>query len=763
MGFGSSGRTGFPLLPPYGAHEPGRIITLHPDDLTPYLGLRARLSQVWINRWTILILLVLVRLLISIGDIRHDMASAKSEALSACTSVESMGSALASMPHYLAEGTNDLAASAINAPLKVAVALLTDVLVIIPAIIFFFIQVITAEYVCLGVWAADLVLGEIQDSIGNVTEKIQSAISGGISGIESFVSKIQDAKDFLEDHVALGGDVLKMIPDFSNSTIEDLTSWNSSVDSFLDKTTTDIENIKPLNFTTIMDGLKDMIHSPFEFAIDALNDTLKSHQFDSSQLWTPEAKQLQFCGEDDGFKGINDFFNGVTDIAITARKIIIGVLVAAAILACVPNIIQEIRGWRRMKEQAELVRKEADDPMDVVYRVSRPYTSAVGVMAASRFSNSRRQTLVRWAVAYATSLPALFVLAIAIAALVSCLLQYIILRAISHTVPELSAEVGAYADKVVSSLTNTSSQWANYTNGNASAFSDSFNGNIASLVANVTSAVDSLDPIEQKIGGVMDNTFDDTILSGLYHAIRNCTADVLSDIKEGLDWAKDHAKISFPTFPDNIFAAGAQKALDDGSSSSFLSNPGDVTADKISEVVNKVISALEEALKIEVYIALGILLIWVFIVLIGVARALFHWWGHDRNRGDGGSHPMTIIPPGPGPAPPMQGQMRGFDDVPLTAVPQEASASVPVIREPVPVPASRAVPVTNAAQDPFHDAHMYNEKRAMGGGGENPFHDANSYVDEKLRFAGQRTYDTVQAPADPSLRKSSYVEYDTKG
>ncbi|KAG9706476.1 hypothetical protein KCU77_g22649, partial [Aureobasidium melanogenum] len=35
--------------------------------LTPYLGLRARLSQVWINRWTILILLVLIRALLAIG------------------------------------------------------------------------------------------------------------------------------------------------------------------------------------------------------------------------------------------------------------------------------------------------------------------------------------------------------------------------------------------------------------------------------------------------------------------------------------------------------------------------------------------------------------------------------------------------------------------------------------------------------------------------------------------------------------------------
>jgi hypothetical protein len=35
--------------------------------LTPYLGLRARLSQVWLNRWTVLLLLVLARTLIAVA------------------------------------------------------------------------------------------------------------------------------------------------------------------------------------------------------------------------------------------------------------------------------------------------------------------------------------------------------------------------------------------------------------------------------------------------------------------------------------------------------------------------------------------------------------------------------------------------------------------------------------------------------------------------------------------------------------------------
>src|ERR1700710_590588 len=55
--------------------------------LTPYLGLQARLSQVWINRWTVLLLLILVRLLFAVGSVNDLIDDARAEALSACTQV----------------------------------------------------------------------------------------------------------------------------------------------------------------------------------------------------------------------------------------------------------------------------------------------------------------------------------------------------------------------------------------------------------------------------------------------------------------------------------------------------------------------------------------------------------------------------------------------------------------------------------------------------------------------------------------------------
>ncbi|KAJ5659431.1 Plasma membrane fusion protein prm1 [Penicillium longicatenatum] len=729
MVFGKSTRTIFPLLPPYGAHNPedGRIIPSHPDGLTPYLGLRARLSQVWINRWTILILLVLVRLLLAIGNIRSDMASAKREALSACTSVESMGSAMASMPHYLAGGVNELTAAGITNAVSGLNSMLDLVITAAEEIIIFVLKMMYQTYLCLitlavrGVVEAATVL--IEDVIDGVNKTIKAVESDITSVVGTFETALNDVTSLIND---LGAS----IPTLNlNSSLAELNDWSipSSVDTSISK----LNNSIP-SFATVENFTEYVIKSPFEEVKKLLNDHLGNYSFDSSVLSIPAKKSLTFCNDNDG---INSFFDGVTEVAITARKIFIAVCIVAAVLACIPSAYQEIRRWRQMKERAQLGRKEVHDPMDVVYIASRPCTAAAGIKAASRFSNSRRQIIVRWAIAYATTMPALFVLALAIASLLACLFQWIILHEISKEVPALSAEVGQYADKVVSALQNASTEWADDANGYITNFDNEINTNVLGWVNTTTTAVnDTLNVFVEKVTGVLNDTFGDTILKDPIEEVFNCLIGLkIASFEKGLTWVSDNAHVNFPLFPDDVFSKGANESItNDSSDDSFLSNAGDETSNKITEVVNEVIHALNEALRLETIIATGIFLIWVIIVMMGVFRAMFLWWGRDRNRGDGGGHAMDPVPNNP-PLPPGP---RGFTDVPLTAMPKAASGGAP----PAPryeASAARAMAVQN---DPFHDAH--------------------AYPDEKLGFAGQRT---LHIDSTATLRQSNCVEYDVKG
>jgi len=72
----------------------------------PYLGLPARLSQVWLNRWTLLFILIFVQLLSTATFLKSDIQNAQRDALAACSALEQSASVVASLPHFMAQGLN---------------------------------------------------------------------------------------------------------------------------------------------------------------------------------------------------------------------------------------------------------------------------------------------------------------------------------------------------------------------------------------------------------------------------------------------------------------------------------------------------------------------------------------------------------------------------------------------------------------------------------------------------------------------------------
>ncbi|KAJ5482736.1 Plasma membrane fusion protein prm1 [Penicillium diatomitis] len=732
MVFSRSGRSVFPLLPPYGAHDPsnGHIIPLHPDGLTPYLGLRARLSQVWINRWTILLALILARVLIAIGGVRHDMDSARREALSACTSVESMGSAMASMPHYLSTGVNELTASGVEHAVQGLKSMLLLTITGVEEIILFIIKIMYQTYLCL---ATMVVRGSVHVAtalIEDVTSFLNSTIKGAVAdidkGVNSFEKSLNDFAGFVNSAAsAFGAKVPTLDLSGPLKKLDDI-SIPSSINTQLDK----LDNSLP-TFDQVQNLTETVIRFPFEEVKKLVNDSLGVYTFDRNALPVPQKEQLSFCSDN---HGINDFFDGITKLATTARTIFIVVVTILAVLVCIPVAWQENRKWRHMKERSQLVRKEAHDPMDVVYIVSRPYTAAAGIKAASHFSNSRRQILVRWAIAYATSLPALFVLALAIAALLSCLCQYILLTSIEKTVPQLSAEVGVFADKVVGSLENASMAWATDANKVILSLDDDINHNLLGWVNTSTTAVNStLETFVEKTTGVLNDTFGGTLLEKPVQELFNCLIGLkIQSVEKGLTWVHDHAHVAFPLLPNDTFSKGAKDSVsnDANPSSSFLADAGDSTSNKITQVVQNVIDKLKNGLRTETFIATAILCVWIVIALVGIVRAMALFWGRDRNRGDGGGHYADSSPNQPGPsgaASVMDLQAGDQSNIPLTSV-------------------SRG--------DVGND---------MTAAGPAPDRGEQSFSDEKRGFAGQRNYQTaLSIEGQPALRKSNYVEYGGK-
>lgn len=575
-------------------------------------------------------------MLLALRDLNSDLAAARREALSACTSVESMGSAMASMPYYMSSGVNEMTAKSIEKAVhglhQMAMMSLTGV----EEIVVFVINILTSTYLCLislvvggALHAAVSLLedvakwlsaaaGSIGKDLGKVVQDFDKALNGVISGLNAVGS-------------LFGG---KPIPKINvDSTVDKLNHLTIDTREF----TKDLEDLnkKIPNFTQVQNMADDAIRIPFEEVKKLANKSMGVYKFDRSVFKTPAKEKVTFCTDDNG---ITNFFDKIFEMMITAKKIFLIVLAIAAVLACIPMGYREVWRWRSQKQRAEIVSSGKHDPLDVVYIVSRPYTSRFGLWISSKMSSLRRQNLVRWVVAYATTEAALFVLALGLAGLFTCACHAVLMKSIEKVVPELADQVGDFAAVVIDKLNNASQQWAFETNKVIIKTNSDINHDMLGWVNISVDAIEKvLNTFTNETTKVLNQTFGGTVLHDPIQGLFDCMIGLkIAGVEKALNWIEDNAHVNFPLLPNDTFSLGAVSRLAASKSNAsqadqaFLASPGDVAGDKISAAIVRVVNKLWETIVTEVFISLVILGIWFAILLIGILIACFRWFGHDE-------------------------------------------------------------------------------------------------------------------------------------
>jgi hypothetical protein len=523
-------------------------------------------------------------------------------------------------------------------------------------LVVFVINLMTSTYVCLITFAVSGSLHSAIDLVSNVSSFLNSTL-GGIGDdlgniASSFTNDLNSFIGALNSIPFAGGkiptldisgdiDKLKTLQLPSDLT-DDLNTLNGSIPTFADVN----------NFTN------SLIRLPFEKVKGLINESLSTYTFNRSVFPVPAREQLSFCTGDEG---IDNFFDDLVKLEIVAKKIFIAVILILAIAACGPMAWWEIKRWRKMQERAALVNKKAFDPVDVVYIASRPHTSSVGIKIANKFRSARHQTIVRWTIAYATSPPALFVLSLGIAGLFACLCQFILLQAIKKEVPQLENQVSQFADKVVTALNNASEQWAIGTNKVITDTNNDINQNLLGWVNTSTTAVnDTLNSFVDGMNTELDKVFGGTPLDEPIKEVIGCLLTLkIVGIQKALTWVHDNAHIDFPLLANDTFSVGAAASLTkDSSDDQFLSTPGSATHDDISAAVTKLTNAIQSGIRTEAIISTCLILIWVFVLLIGVFRLVMNMIRPGKLRAEGGQSYFTD----PATADAHGGNERSLDD-----------------------------------------------------------------------------------------------------
>ncbi|KAM0475538.1 hypothetical protein ACHAPX_006859 [Trichoderma viride] len=661
--------------------------------ITPYLSLPARLSQIWINRWTVLLIILLARLVILIAQLRDNIANAETQALSACTKVEDVGSAMASMPHYLSQGVNELVGTGVEKAVHGMVETLDLVISGVENIIIFYINFLTATYTCL---ITALIHGSIE-IIANITEDATKSYNKLINGTVGDMNKLATALQISISNLTSGiegsvfGGVIPDIPKVNFSKpLNKLLDFQLNTTSFvsglqlLDKDLPTFEDVQ--NFT------ESAISLPFEALRHALDDRYGNYTFNKTAFPLAEKQQMTFCSDNDSLSNI---FDHLFKLVAKARVAFIVVISLAAAGVMAPMAWLEIRRWRQQRNHAKLVTQNDQDHMDVVYIVSRPFTATYGLRFTSKMSGKQR-ILARWCIAYATSPAALFVLSLALSGFLACIFQAILLKAVQKETPKLAQEVGQFAENVVDTLQNVSQSWADGANGVIGRLNDDINHDLLDYVSNATEAVNNtINVFMDKMEESLEFVFNGTILLGPIKSVLHCVIGLkVESVQKGLTFVHDHAHVEFPLFPNDTFSAGANSSVaGDSGIDSFLASPSDATTNEISEAVGHVTKWLHNNLVQEALLSTGIFLTYVIIVLIGVIQSLIGMATSERGRAEGGIRYPSMDG---------GGQMRS--DAPAE---RSWAQDPPPPWEPSASSSSSSVGSSGSARDSFHEKFIY--------------------------------------------------------
>lgn len=518
---------------------------------------------------------------------------------------------------------NELIADSITNVVRALISVLMMIIHSISEIIMFVIEFELGTIACLFDLLIDAILGIASDAVQKVCDLANEIIHPVMTAIQATADFATNALGGIESDVAVAAAMFHLnldFPDLSGIDGELSKLENFSVDPR--DLLGDIAKLQhALDLNTIMKDIEFVVDLPFDIMTTLLNESYGNWTMSPSLFPVANKVALTFCTGNDM---LTDFFDILFTIAGNARVIASTGLCLLATLAAVAMAWWEVQRYRRSVVKAETLRDR--EPMDVVYLAGRPLTACAGLWVSEKVSKDpKRRMLIRWCVAYATTYTALFVLSLAVAGLFSVLCQYIVMLVVQKEAPGLAAEVGDFVSKVVGTLEGSSQSWANESNSALLALQDDLNDHVFGFVKTATGTVENaIDKFVNATTGELQAVFGNTSLYRFVDGLVNCTIiNKLEEVSHGLEWVHEHARVSFPEFPSNLFYMGANDTSGGSNSSlaSIVASSGNDTANEITGAVAKIITTLRSNIITEGLIAIVILLIYFTYVLFAVAQA----------------------------------------------------------------------------------------------------------------------------------------------
>lgn len=625
---------------------------------TTYLQLHDRMSQVWLNRYTLLLLIALVKLLLFSRSLKTALDSSEAYVLSSCDTIDRYYSRfVGSTPHYMGTLGNYMITKAMEESVEASLKTLSLLVYASEELVKFMIELWIGTYACLMVSAIDGAVDvatntteTLIDFVNGTVSGLANDINGGLGDLSDVVNKVLKTASKVEDLFSSGdddGDGVEATFKSVNLTIASLRDLQipSSIDTKLAALSE-----KTPDFSAVKNKTRSLISVPFE-KVRAKIDTASASQLVGNQnlLYVPP---LSHAGEglcSSNTDEISAFYAGLSRALNTGTIVFAVLLAVGALVFLVPAAWSEYRQWKRLCILQEHYGHDAVDnndnegknecasgsgtlqppTRDIVESYQHAYhryPTMFGEWLASRLSsNAGTQRDIQWCVSYVTSPRALTILGVALAGIVVCILQFIVLRLVKNalTSDATTSHAAAIASGVNSTLNGGMARWTAGTNDYINATESSMNKEIFGWVETTTEALNgTVSALVEDIDAVLVKAFNGTILYNPAKTVVGCViGNKLQGVERALTWVHDKAEFSLPRVNETAVLSLA------ASSSNSTDGPDTSLADELgARMRNGVLAVLAQYRQLvvtELIVACAILAVWTLQIPIAVSQSLF--------------------------------------------------------------------------------------------------------------------------------------------
>ncbi|KAG8965938.1 plasma membrane fusion protein prm1 [Tulasnella sp. 419] len=625
--------------------------TVPPTKTTPYLTLKHHLSLTWLATPILSLIFVAFRIFASSADSQAAAEDAKRNLIASCKAAENAATVAASLPRYMAEGTNRLIEKSVNGSIEVARDTMVFSLTALQGIIEFVIDIYRSTFLCF----LELILrGSIAALIG-AAEEISNFIENTLSGLRTTIQEqVQNANSVIA--AAVNG-INQAIPDFLNIDLTvpqfDIPALNGLQNVQLPTTIQD--GLTNLNSTIptvddIREKLDAIIAVPFDNLKKEINGSFSTIKY--SPVALPERQTLSFCAEMDT-SVVDDLARDIVRIA----KIGSFVLLAVVVLLILGNCFIEWYQWRMLKRRLEDIREGwGRDPallsgppatpggtsvlelsdrnlFTLFSSMQHPISTTVAAKIASllRLSNQKHINL-RFFFYYIFSPPALACLLIGVFGVLSVELQ---LAAVGPIQRHYSAAVS----DSINDFTNTIA-----TNINAnmlaqsSSYAKSVNSQIEGLQSNVNNGVfgwvngtvvplnNTLQAFYEDIQGAVDKVFGGTVLATPAQEFIRCLIGTkVVALENAFTFMQENFQVQVAPVDPNVLVlsdTAVQEATKPISEAAVGGDTEDNTG-LVGRLVNRYVEALEK----ERLMFMIFLFLWGLVVIMAILFIAYNSYG----------------------------------------------------------------------------------------------------------------------------------------